>query len=141
MHFSSKLKPWFFYDVPLADEWIYYYKKSVFNDEPIQRMWHTSRNVEREEVKNELCELSNLPSEGKNVIPIVFATNKEYAPYVAVAIESIYVNSSENNFYDINVLIDASMTNDLKNKFNKLSYNNISVRMWDVRNCFKGVDK
>lgn len=140
MHFSSKLKPWFFYDVPLADEWIYYYKKSVFNDEPIQRMWHTSRNVEREEVKNELCELSNLPSEGKNVIPIVFATNKEYAPYVAVAIESIYVNSSENNFYDINVLIDASMTNDLKNKFNKLSYNNISVRMWDVRNCFKGVD-
>ena len=140
MHFSSKLKPWLFYDVPMADEWIYYYKKSVFKSNPIQRTWHLKRDVDREGVKKQLQQFSSLPSNGKKIIPIVFATNKDYAPYVAVAIESIYENSSPEYFYDINILIDASMTNMLKAKFNNVEYQNMSVRMWDVRNCFKGIN-
>ena len=140
MHFSSKLKPWMFYDVPLADEWIYYYKKSAYKDIPLQRIWHTKRDIDKDLVKEKIKELTELPCENKKVIPIVFATNREYAPFVAVAIQSIYEYSEKEYFYDINILIDASMSNNLKQKFQRIHYENISIRMWDVRKCFEGVN-
>lgn len=140
IHFSSKLKPWLFYDVPLADEWIYYYKMSVFKTVPLQRIWHTRRDVDLAEVKEKVAQLSKMPNTSKRIVPVVFATNKDYAPYVAVAIQSIYEHASEDCFYDINILIDASMTNNLKYKFSILSYKDVSIKLWDVRKCFEGVN-
>lgn len=43
----------------------------------------------------------------KNLIPIFFAVDDNYAPYLAVALRSLIDNSSKNNFYDINILVEA----------------------------------
>lgn len=45
-----------------------------------------------------------VPDGFQKVIPIVFATNDKYAPYVGVAIESILQNASPDNYYRIYVL-------------------------------------
>lgn len=140
MHFSSKLKPWFFFDVPMADKWFFYYKKSSFGEDKLQRIWHTNRNVNKEEIRGKLDELKLKGVEGREIIPIVFAANNEYAPYAAVAIQSIYENSSVNYYYDINILIDASMNNNMKTKLSAIKYDNVSVRLWDVRKCFEGIN-
>lgn len=38
IHFSSKDKPWKFFDTPLADEWYSYYKRTVYKDIPLNRI-------------------------------------------------------------------------------------------------------
>ncbi len=40
----------------------------------------------------------------KQVIPIFFAVDNEYIPFLAVAIQSLINNSTENNYYLIKVL-------------------------------------
>ena len=43
----------------------------------------------------------------RNLIPIFFAVDDNYAPYLAVALRSLIDNSSKQNIYDINILIEA----------------------------------
>lgn len=139
MHFSSKLKPWYFYDVPLADEWMKYYMLSPFRKQPLQRIYHTERNIDMKAAKEQVNKLSSV-SYSKKVIPVVFATDTNYAPYTAAAIESIYRCSNSGFFYDVNVLIDSNLTNNAKRKLKMISYPNLKVTLWNVENCFNGID-
>ena len=38
IHFSSKDKPWKYFDTPLADEWYSYYKKTLYKDNELERV-------------------------------------------------------------------------------------------------------
>lgn len=135
VHFSSKLKPWLFYDVPMADEWLYYYKKSIIGNLPLQRVYHTERNVDVRAVGKEVEKLSQRNVEA--VIPVVFAANDKYAPYAAAAIQSIHDHASEGYFYDIHMMVDSKMPETIRQKFRRISYGNMSITMWDVTNIFK----
>lgn len=141
MHFSSKLKPWYFYDVPLADEWLRYYKMSSMGNVKLQRIFHTKRNVDMNAVKEKVKRLSEMRHDDfQRVIPIAFAGNEQYLPYAAVAIQSIYENSNPDFFYDVNILVDASMTENMKNRLSSIRYPNVQITLWDVRNSLNGID-
>ena len=43
----------------------------------------------------------------RNLIPIFFAVDDNYAPYLTVALRSLIDNSSRKNLYDINILIES----------------------------------
>lgn len=61
-----------------------------------------------------------------NHIPIVFATNENYAPYAGVCIQSIIENSSNKYFYDIYVF-HVGLTDKTISLFNKIKTQNLSV--------------
>ena len=141
MHFSSKLKPWYFYDVPLADEWLYYYKLSAMKDVKLQRTFHTERNVDMKQVKQRAQILSEENKRGfSRVIPIAFAGNEAYLYYAAVTIQSIYENSNSEYLYDINIFVDETVSENMKKRLNSLKYRNLRITLWDVRNTFDGID-
>ena len=141
MHFSSKLKPWYFYDVPLADEWLFYYKKSARKDVRLQRIYHTKRNIDIAEVRETVKELSAARYDDfQRVIPVALAGNEQYLPYAAVVVQSIYENSDPEVFYDVNIFVDASMSDNTKNRLNTIKYPNIKITLQDVRNAFNGFD-
>ena len=135
-HFSSKLKPWLFFDVPLADEWLSYYKKSPFRNNPVYRTWHTGRDVDRKLVDRRIKGLKSNSMQKKQVIPVVYAADREYLLYAAISIMSIIKNKSDLYFYDINIFADDESSDDLKEKLETMSGEGVSVRVWDVRNCF-----
>lgn len=141
MHFSSKLKPWYFYDVPLADEWLYYYKLSAMRDVKLQRTFHTERNVDMKQVKSRAQTLSEENKRGfSRVIPIAFAGNEAYLYYAAVTIRSIYENSNSDYLYDINIFVDETVSDNMRKRLNLQKYRNLRITLWDVRNTFDGID-
>lgn len=139
MHFSSKLKPWYFYDVPFADEWMKYYFLSPFRTKKLQRIFHDKRNIDIRETKALVEQLSE-KGYSRRVIPVVFATNLEYAPFAAATIESIHKNGNPGFFYDIGIIIDKGMPMNMKKRLSDISYDNLKVTLWDVRNCFNDID-
>ena len=126
IHFSSREKPWKFFDVPLADEWLYYYNESPFGDVPLLR--NSCSDIKDFTEKNKKI------SKYKNVIPVVLSANDNYAPYLAVTVQSIIENSLINNFYDIYVFhsgLDKNMISRLEGIFTA----NLSVTCIDISGC------
>lgn len=141
VHFSSKLKPWYFYDVPFADEWLFYYRKTAFSDIKLQRISHTRRDVDIEKVKNAVNKASSETYDKfSKVIPVVFAGSEEYLYYAGTAIQSIYENSNPDYFYDISIFVDETVSEIIRNKLSSLKYKNIKINIYDIRNCLKGID-
>ena len=64
-------------------------------------------------------------------IPVVFATNENYAPYAGVTITSIVENSSKDFFYDIYVFY-TELSKETIDKFESMSGKNYSVTCVDV---------
>ena len=64
-------------------------------------------------------------------IPIVFATNENYAPYAGVTITSIIENSSKEYFYDIYVFY-TDLSSDTISRFHQMNGENFSVTCKDV---------
>lgn len=67
------------------------------------------------------------------VIPIFFATDNNYAPYLAVTLKSLLVNSSKKYFYKIYVLT-TKLHPDLQEKINKVLEPNSSIEYVNVEN-------
>ncbi len=68
---------------------------------------------------------------GDKIIPIVFATNDNYAPYLSVAIQSINENTNKDCFYDIYVFhTSLSIQNQLVLK--SMRNSNLSIRFVNV---------
>ncbi len=70
-------------------------------------------------------------------IPIVFATNENYAPYASVTIDSLIKNSSKKYFYDIYIFY-TELAKETIQKFQNMSEENFNVTCLDV-NAF--IDK
>lgn len=71
-------------------------------------------------------------------IPIVFATDKNYIPFVSVAIQSILFNSSEKNNYDIIVLCSGVGKDDITILKNMMrGKRNVSIREYNISSEIK----
>lgn len=90
IHFSSKDKPWKYYDVSLADKWLYYYTKSPFENNLLVRTGLKA---------NDLSENGY-----EEVIPVVFSANEKYANLIPIVAKSIEDNYSGNKTIRIYVL-------------------------------------
>lgn len=72
-----------------------------------------------------------LPAFEKRNIPVVFAVDNHYLPYLYVAITSLIKNSNPQYNYDICILHTA-LHKESKQKFNQLNKENISVRFIEI---------
>ena len=72
-----------------------------------------------------------VPEGFRRVVPVVFASNDEYAPYAGVAIESILRNAGEGNFYRIYMLYDR-MSRYHRESLEQIRRSNASVHCIDV---------
>lgn len=70
----------------------------------------------------------------QNNIPVVFAVDNNYAPYLSVCLESLINSSSITNNYDIWIL-DGGLSADIRYKLQSLIHNkrNFSIRYFDVK--------
>lgn len=69
----------------------------------------------------------------KKVIPIFFASDDNYAPYLAVTLKSLLTNASPKYFYKIHVLT-SNISEDKKKIINGLLTDNSSLEYYDVTN-------
>lgn len=67
------------------------------------------------------------------IIPVVFATDKNFIPYLYVAIQSLVDNSSDSNNYDI-VILCTDVEEYKQKQFKQLEKSNISIRFFDMAN-------
>lgn len=74
----------------------------------------------------------------KKTVPIFFASNDAYVPYLDVAITSIIENSSKENDYEIIVLkTDISTQN--QNKLSRHNRDNFSIKFYDVKEILEPI--
>lgn len=71
-------------------------------------------------------------NERKNRVPIVFASNDAYAPYLGVALYSLIQHASQDNQYHINILT-TRMNSHHKKRILSLRKENVSIRFIDVK--------
>lgn len=144
IHFSSKLKPWTFWDTHLADEWLFYYKISPLGKEILFRTGkHDRITVDKETAQSEINALASryeVMSEFQQIVPIVFTANNNYAPYAAVTIASVIAHASEDCFYDIYILHDEDFMLATKNMLTAMCGKNYSVNCIDVRKGISSKD-
>ena len=81
------------------------------------------------------------PTFSNNNIPIVFSCDNNYAPYLAVTIQSIIENSSSNNNYDIFIL-DENFNNTTKNKifYQIKNKNNFNITFIPIKQYLNNID-
>ena len=75
-----------------------------------------------------------------NTIPIFFASNDKYVPYLDVAILSIVENSSKENNYEI-VVLKTDISEENQNKLLKHSRDNIKIKFYDVNTILEPIKK
>ena len=67
----------------------------------------------------------------KNIIPIFFATDDNYMPYLDVAITSLVEHTTSENFYKIYVL-NTGLRQDYKDKMKRLEKHNVEINFFDM---------
>lgn len=77
----------------------------------------------------------------ENIIPIVFATDDNYFPYMAVSIQSVMENADINQTFKIYVLCQT-LSEDYKQLLQKQieSYDNFTIEYFDVTEYFERYD-
>ena len=65
------------------------------------------------------------------MIPVFFATDENYAPYLAIALRSLKDNASENFFYGIHVL-HTGISDKTARRIERIGDENFSIRFVDV---------
>ena len=66
-----------------------------------------------------------------NEIPIFFTVDDKYAPFLAVAMESLVNHISDENMYIINIMTTA-MSEENRFKINKYERSNVKIVYYDV---------
>lgn len=74
-----------------------------------------------------------------NEIPIFFAVDDEYIPFLSVAIKSLVDNASDKNKYVIRVLC-TNVNEENKNNIKKYEKNNISIDFVDLTHYIKTIE-
>lgn len=68
----------------------------------------------------------------KQIIPVVFATDNNYAPMTGVALYSMMVNASPDYFYDV-YIFNTNLSGEHKRRLENLSNENTRVQVTDVK--------
>jgi len=77
------------------------------------------------------CKIEKVFSGSKKTVPVVFATDSNFMPYLYVAVQSIADNASVFNNYDIVILCTEIEPYTIK-QFKQLNRDNVSVRFIDM---------
>ena len=125
VHFSSKDKPWTFYDVPCADEWIYYFSISPFSHLRLNRFSVTERN------KTNFKKL-DIATESQNDIPVVLCTNQNYVPNLCVTIRSIIENHKKDRDISIYVL-HTELSDETINTVRNMEIHGVSINFLNIK--------
>ena len=72
------------------------------------------------------------------VIPIFFAIDDEYIPFLAVALESLIENSSKNYYYSIKILY-THIKEENKKKIAKFEKENVKIEFVDLNYYIEGI--
>ena len=135
VHYSSPNKPWLFFDAPLADDWLYYYMKSPYRDVPLYRSTV---------IKNKPSKFQNFATltqpQTEDIIPIVFATNKNYVSYLLVAIQSIIEHANSSKHYKIFVFHSDLCSSDIQ-LIENVSNSIVEVYCVDIGKISQSVNK
>ena len=75
-----------------------------------------------------------------NTIPVFFASNDKYVPYLDVAILSIVENSSKENNYEI-IVLKTDISEENQNKLLKHARDNIAIKFYDVNAILEPIKK
>ena len=75
-----------------------------------------------------------------NTIPVFFASNDKYVPYLDVAISSIVENSSKENNYEI-IVLKTDISEENQNKLLKHARDNIAIKFYDVNAILEPIKK
>lgn len=75
--------------------------------------------------------ISKVFDDNKITVPVVFATDKNFVPYLYVAIQSLVDNTSKDNNYDI-VILYTDVEQYKLDSFKDFIAENISVRFYDM---------
>ncbi len=67
----------------------------------------------------------------KEIIPVFFATDDNYVPYLAVALQSMIDNASKDYIYNIHILA-TSLSDSNKDCLNKFNSQNVNLNIVDV---------
>ena len=70
-------------------------------------------------------------TKARKTVPIFFAVDDNYAPYLTVALESLKDNASDKYFYDINILVEG-LSERHKNIISGMQDDNIKITFCDV---------
>lgn len=80
-----------------------------------------------------------MSEEFKNVIPVFFATDDNYVPFLAVSIKSLLDNASKDYFYNIHILTDGineenqTRLQEIMTPNSKLIFDNVSEHVKKIR--------
>lgn len=74
----------------------------------------------------------------QKIIPIFFASDINYAPYLAVSIKSLLDNASKDFFYKIHVLT-SNINQEIKDKLHKLTTENSSLEFINLSNQLESI--
>lgn len=69
----------------------------------------------------------------EKTIPIFFAVDDTYIPFLGVALQSLIENSSKENYYSIKILY-TNISEENKNKINKYKKENVDIEFKDLNN-------
>ena len=73
-------------------------------------------------------------------VPIFFASNDRYVPYLDVAILAIIENASKENRYEITVL-KSDISEENQEKLKRHNHDNISINFFDVKKILEPIQK
>lgn len=76
----------------------------------------------------------------KSVIPIFFAADKNYIPFLAVAIKSLTDNASKEYFYNIHILTGSGFCEEDIDKLKMNMSSNSRLIIDNVKDCLAGVE-
>ena len=80
------------------------------------------------------------PFKNINNIPVIFASDENYAPYLGITLKSATDKFSDDYNYDI-IILENNIGDENKKRILKLSKENISIRFFDITKAIKNEDK
>ena len=129
IHYSSKHKPWKYYDTPGNILWMKYFRQTeLFHKLNFKRLSKndTENNYTDIDIKN------------KKHQAICFCLNNNYIDNLIVAIKSLIYNLSYDYCYDIYIL-HTDITEDNINKVIKLKQIDIDIKFIQISNLIRGI--
>lgn len=140
IHYSSNAKPWIFFDVPLANEWLKYLYQSPCKNYRIHRTTIKDNETKYKQCVKDLQEKNKTQYDSK-IVPIALCTDYTYAPYAAVAIQSIIDTAKSNWTYDVFVLHNETLSMYTRKRLSDMSTDKVNVSCIDITLLTEEVNK
>jgi len=93
----------------------------------------------KNKIKNQIS-MVKLREASKNIVPIVFATDDNYAPFLVIAIHSMAQHLNKNNTYKVYVL-QVNISEKHKEMINKYATDNLTIEFVDITKNLEAISK